>query len=112
MRSLLAAGAAIAMSMSGVVATDCSSPSSEKITGNTYCASVDKITYQGVGGTGSYNKITNMDPKSGSCSSVPFSYSGSLAPLNEEVCSPSGALFLRAVTELARFRSRSTSEDL
>lgn len=55
--------------------------------GNYYCSQVDAITYTSVGGAGSYNKITNMDSNSGTCSSEAYGYSGSLSPLNEEVCS-------------------------
>ena len=53
--------------------------------GNYYCNLVNAITYTSVGGSGSYNKVTNMDSSSGSCSSTPFGYSGSLSPLDEEV---------------------------
>ena len=52
--------------------------------GNWYCSQVDAITYNGVGAAGSYNRVTSMD-SSGSCSSTPFSYSGNVAPLDEEV---------------------------
>jgi hypothetical protein len=55
--------------------------------GNWYCDLVNAITYTGVGGEGSYNRITNMDSSSGTCSSAPFGYSGSLSPLNEPVSS-------------------------
>ena len=55
--------------------------------GNWYCDLVEAITYTSVGGEGSYNKITNMDSSSGTCSSSPFGYSGSLSPLNEPVSS-------------------------
>jgi hypothetical protein len=54
--------------------------------GNSYCQPVNAITYTSVGGQGSYNRIIDMDSTSGSCSSTPYGYSGSLAPLNEEVC--------------------------
>ncbi|GIZ44354.1 hypothetical protein CKM354_000755400 [Cercospora kikuchii] len=53
--------------------------------GNYYCKCVKAITYTGVGGAGSYNKITNMDSSSGACSSSPNGYSGTLAPFDEEV---------------------------
>lgn len=52
--------------------------------GNWYCQAVDAITYSGVGSSGSYNKITAMSG-SGSCSSSPQGYSGTLAPFDEEV---------------------------
>lgn len=53
--------------------------------GNWYCSAVSAITYEGVGGTGTYNRVTNMDSSSGDCSNAPFRYSGSMSPLNEEV---------------------------
>lgn len=53
--------------------------------GNWYCSKVEAITYNGVGGENSYNKITNMNGDSGSCESAPFGYSGSMSPLDEEV---------------------------
>ena len=51
--------------------------------GNFYCQPVKAITYSGVGHTGSYNKVTSMT--GGQCSQEPVAYSGSLAPLDEEV---------------------------
>ena len=53
--------------------------------GNWYCQEVSAVTYTGVGHSGSYNKITSMDGSSGACSSSPFSYSGTMSPLDEEV---------------------------
>lgn len=53
--------------------------------GNYYCNLVNAITYTSVGGDGSYNKVTSMDPTTGACTNEPFGYSGSLSPLNEEV---------------------------
>ena len=52
--------------------------------GNWYCQEVEAITYTGIGSSGSYNKITNMG-SDGTCSSTPQAFSGSLAPLDEEV---------------------------
>ena len=43
------------------------------------------ITYANFPGVGSYERITGMNAGSGECSSVRYQYSGSLAPLNEEV---------------------------
>lgn len=51
--------------------------------GNFYCQPVKAVTYSGVGHTGSYNKVTSMT--GGQCSQEPVSYSGPLAPLDEEV---------------------------
>ena len=62
----------------------CSSGSTND-NGNWYCQAVDAITYTGVGGDGKYNKITGMDSSSGSCTSSPFGYSGTMSPLDEEV---------------------------
>ena len=53
--------------------------------GNWYCQKVDAITYTGVGGSGEYNRVTNMDSGSGQCRSTPQGYSGNLSPLDEEV---------------------------
>ncbi|EON62098.1 hypothetical protein W97_01317 [Coniosporium apollinis CBS 100218] len=97
MRNVVAAGAVIAATLSGAAADLCAS-GSELIGGNWYCQAVQKITYQGVGGSGKYNKITKMDPVSGACSSAPFSYSGSLAPLNEEL-----SLHFRGPLQLKQF---------
>ena len=52
---------------------------------NWYCQNVTAITYTGVGGSGSYNRVTNMDSTGGACSSSPQGYSGSMSPLDEEV---------------------------
>ncbi|CZT19551.1 related to TOS1 Target of SBF [Ramularia collo-cygni] len=53
--------------------------------GNYYCQKVNAITYSGVGGTGSYNKITAMDSTGGTCASSPSGYSGTMSPFDEEV---------------------------
>lgn len=53
--------------------------------GNYYCQKVNAITYTGVGGSGSYNKVTSMDSTSGTCGSSPQGYSGSMSPFDEEV---------------------------
>ncbi|KAI5366472.1 hypothetical protein Slin14017_G041120 [Septoria linicola] len=67
------------------VSADLCSYGSTDDNGNYYCKEVKAITYTGVGGSASYNKITSMDGTSGTCSSSPYGYSGSLAPLDEEV---------------------------
>ncbi|KAK3716652.1 target of Sbf [Vermiconidia calcicola] len=66
--------------------------------GNWYCARVNAITYTGVGGEGTYKRVTNMDPYSGTCSSELSGYSGTLSPLNEEV-----SLHVRGPTILKQF---------
>jgi hypothetical protein len=60
---------------------------------NWYCQEVTAISYTGVGSAASYNKVTNMNAANGQCSSTPFGYSGSLSPLNEEVCIQNSAAF-------------------
>lgn len=52
--------------------------------GNWYCQPVKAIQYSNVGHSGSYNKVTGMS-SGGVCSNTPTKYSGSLAPLDEEV---------------------------
>ncbi|KAK1823215.1 target of Sbf [Friedmanniomyces endolithicus] len=52
--------------------------------GNWYCQEVEAITYTGAGGSGSYNQVTSMDT-SGTCGSSPAKYSGSMAPLDQEL---------------------------
>ncbi|EMC95364.1 hypothetical protein BAUCODRAFT_72229 [Baudoinia panamericana UAMH 10762] len=64
---------------------DLCSDGSVDVGGNWYCQAVEAITYTGVGGSGSYNQITNMDSTTGNCASTPFGYSGSMSPLDEEV---------------------------
>lgn len=81
MKHLIRAAALLAVAVSADL---CDNGSSE-YEGNYYCQMVNAITYTNVGGAGSYNKVTNMDSGSGTCSSTPFGYSGSLSPLNEEV---------------------------
>ena len=56
---------------------------SELSGGNYYCQEVKSLQYSNVGHDGSYNEVTQMT--GGACSSKPHAYSGSLAPLNEEV---------------------------
>ncbi|WPH02498.1 Hypothetical protein R9X50_00536300 [Acrodontium crateriforme] len=57
---------------------------SQDIGGNWYCQAVEAITYTGMSGAGSYNKVTNMGAD-GSCSTAPHAYSGSMCPLDEEL---------------------------
>jgi hypothetical protein len=68
--------------------------------GNWYCQEVQAITYTGVGGSGSYNKVNSMNSGSGTCTSSPFGYSGTMSPLDEEVRKlnfPRGAFPFRRV---------------
>ncbi|KAK5277786.1 target of Sbf, partial [Cryomyces antarcticus] len=83
MHNFIATGVVLAAVISGVAADLCAT-GSQQINGNWYCQAVKAITYTGVGGSGSYKKVTNMDSSSGACSSSPFGYSGSMSPLDEE----------------------------
>ncbi|TKA67081.1 hypothetical protein B0A49_06108 [Cryomyces minteri] len=97
MHNFIATGAVLAAAVSGVAADLCAT-GSQQINGNWYCQAVKAITYTGVGGSGSYKKVTNMDGSSGACSSSPFGYSGSMSPLDEEV-----SLHFRGPVQLKQF---------
>lgn len=87
MKHFVSAAAALlfATTYASVEERDLCSSGSTDDNGNWYCQKVNAITYTGVGGTGSYNKINSMDANSGSCSSSKFGYSGTMSPLDEEV---------------------------
>jgi hypothetical protein len=105
MKNIIAAGAILAASISGAAADLCSKGSVDN-GGNWYCQAVDAITYTGMSGKGSYNKITSMDSNSGSCSSTPYGYSGSMSPLDEEV-----SLHFRGPLKIKQFAFFSPSTD-
>ena len=99
MRNLVAFGVAIATWATHATAQACTNGAScpyadctpigsgTCVEGNCYCASAaDGITYISFPGTALYQKITSMNPSTGFCSSEPYSYSGALAPLDQEVC--------------------------
>ena len=69
----------------GVFAQECAAGSASQYKGNWYCSPVKAITYTGFPGKGWYNKVTDMDATTGQCQSERYGYSGSLAPLNEEL---------------------------
>ncbi|KAL8684544.1 MAG: hypothetical protein Q9224_006284, partial [Gallowayella concinna] len=68
-----------------VDAQACAAGTAQQIGGNWYCSEVKAITYSNFPGTGTYNKITNMDSETGQCTSEKHTYSGSLAPMSEEL---------------------------
>lgn len=84
MKSFITAGAVLAATFSGALADLCADGSTDDA-GNWYCQAVTAITYTGLDGSGSYNKVTDMDSTTGDCSSSAYSYSGSMSPLDEEV---------------------------
>lgn len=55
------------------------------ISGNHYCAPVDRVQYNNVGFSGSYMDVTGFDTASCSCSQTPHAFSGTLSPLDEEL---------------------------
>lgn len=55
------------------------------IGGNTYCNSVSAVQYKNLGFSGSYMDVTSMDESSCECSQSQLSFSGSMAPLDEEL---------------------------
>ncbi|CAH2355098.1 protein Tos1p [[Candida] railenensis] len=61
------------------------SASCEEVSGNYYCSLTTKVTYEGIGFSGSYNDVTNMDESTGECTSSSLSFSGNLSPLDEEL---------------------------
>ncbi|KAL8669031.1 MAG: hypothetical protein Q9168_006364 [Polycauliona sp. 1 TL-2023] len=68
-----------------VTAQACASGTAQQIGGNWYCSAVKAITYSNFPGTGSYDKITNMDANTGQCTSEKQPYRGSLAPMSDEL---------------------------
>lgn len=68
-----------------VLGQECAAGSAQFIAGNWYCQPITAITYRNFPGTGAYNRVVDMDINSGTCKSERHEYSGSLAPLNEEV---------------------------
>lgn len=76
------AAAVLAFCASTVTADQCGR-GSELSGGNYYCQEVKSLQYSNVGHSGSYNEVTQMT--GGACQSKPHPYSGSLAPLDEEV---------------------------
>ncbi|SMN20944.1 similar to Saccharomyces cerevisiae YBR162C TOS1 Covalently-bound cell wall protein of unknown function [Maudiozyma saulgeensis] len=69
-------------SLSTTVNADCTLSSD----GNYYCAQTEAVIYSNVGFSGSYLDVTNMDESSCACTQgSSTTFSGSLAPLDEEV---------------------------
>ena len=55
--------------------------------GNWYCNQVDAVSYFNFGGSGTYNRVTNMDESTGACSFASTNYgpAGSIAPFDQEL---------------------------
>ncbi|CUM64358.1 uncharacterized protein PRCAT00001960001 [Priceomyces carsonii] len=53
--------------------------------GNYYCSLTSKVIYKGVGFSGTYKDVTNMNEDTGSCTQKSRSFSGNLSPLDEQL---------------------------
>lgn len=84
---------AIAASLASVSASSCS-----YISGNYYCSKTTKVTYEGIGYSGTYKDVTAMDEDSGTCSQSSTSFSGNMSPLDEEL-----SLHFRGPLQLLQF---------
>src|ERR1700761_6267093 len=63
-----------------------------------YCQPVDRALIQNVGHSGTYQKVTGMDFTTGQIASIPFPFSGPLAPFDEDL-----SLHLRGPLNLKQF---------
>ncbi len=86
LRKFLAVAAVLSAAIV-VVGADFCAKGRVEIQGNWFCQPVDAITYSNVGTAGTYNDVTDM-ASDGTCSSTPESFSGPIAPLDEEVSLP------------------------
>ncbi|QPG75597.1 hypothetical protein FOA43_002954 [Brettanomyces nanus] len=75
------------------VSADCS-----YVDGNYYCSQAEAIDYEGIGFSGSYSDVTNMDETSCECSQSSVSFSGTMSPLDEEL-----SVHFRGPLKLAQF---------
>ncbi|KAI9668975.1 MAG: target of Sbf [Trizodia sp. TS-e1964] len=98
MRFSPTAGAVVAACLSGAAVADLCGSDKVVVNQYTYCSAVQAITYTGLGGSGSFNALTNMDSLTGKCQTTPQSYSGGMAPLNGEV-----AMVFRGPINLKQF---------
>jgi hypothetical protein len=64
---------------------DSSCPDAQVIADYTYCQSVARALIQNVGHSGTYQKVIGMDSNTGQITSGPFSFSGPLAPFDEDL---------------------------
>lgn len=85
---------ALASALAGYAsASDC-----DYIDGNYYCNEVTKWQYTNVGFSGSYDDITSWDEDTGDTTSVTKSFSGSMAPFDEDL-----SVHFRGPMHLAEF---------
>lgn len=79
--------------MAAVSASNC-----DFIQGNYYCAKTNKVAFQNVGFSSSYQDVVSMDENSGKCTQKTYEFSGNLAPLNEDL-----SLHFRGPLKLKQF---------
>lgn len=73
--------------------------SCSEVAGNWYCDATEQVTYSGLGGVaGSYDRVTNMDAESCTCTKSVQAFSGPLSPLDEDL-----SLHFRGPIQLAQF---------
>ncbi|AMD20782.1 HDR040Cp [Eremothecium sinecaudum] len=53
--------------------------------GNFFCDTTNAVIFSNVGYQGSYQDVVSMDEKTGECIQKPVTFSGGMAPLNEEM---------------------------
>ncbi|KAI5968459.1 TOS1 [Candida theae] len=71
--------------LSSILSVEAAASSCSFEGGNYYCSQTNKVVYKGIGFSGSYQDVTNMDENSGTCSQQTYSFSGNLSPLDEEL---------------------------
>jgi hypothetical protein len=85
--------------LSSAQALDHCASGSTEVNGNRYCQAVQRIAYENIGATGTYNKVDGMSTDNGGfCNFTPFTYSGVLAPFDEDL-----SIHLRGPIELKQF---------
>lgn len=92
MPSTLSTVAALA-GLAGLARSACT-----EISGNWYCNQVNAITYDNFGGSGTYNRVSYMSDSNGECNFTTYSYSGAIAPFDEEL-----SLHIRGPIQLKQF---------
>lgn len=74
----------VILSLSSLSVSVCTGPG-QNIGGYTYCQAVNRAVIDKIGTSGTYNEAVAMDSKTGKIDTIPHSYSGPLAPFNEDL---------------------------
>lgn len=104
-KCLILGGAALAASLPIAFGQACAAGSAQEINGNWYCQAVSAISYFNFGTPGTYQRVTAMGD--GECATAPQSYSGGIAPLDEDVGFLSGfqmSFLHRSLILIVRYR--------